>query len=248
MERAQNEATSVNTTNNPAEETVRERLQKVIRDIHVACERAGRSPDEVTLVAVSKTKPSSMIQEAFEAGQIHFGENRVKELETKMQEITEPGICWHFLGYLQKNKIKYMAGGVHWIDSVQKVSAREEANKRAGAAGRTIRVLIQVNISGEDQKSGCDPADLPGILKAGNEMEHLQISGLMGMASLTDDREQIRREFAMLRSLRDEHTELCKPPHALHHLSMGMSGDFDIAIEEGATMIRIGSSIFGSRS
>ncbi len=259
-----------------AQETIQQRLRRVHEQIEAACRNAGRSPDEITLVAVSKTKPTWMIREALAAGQVHFGENRAQELVSKMEEIPKTegkpkegksqtegmiqieqtaavdatnhlGIQWHFLGYLQKNKIKYMADGVHWIDSVQKVSALKEAEKRAAVAGREIRVLIQVNISGEDQKSGCEPEELATILKAGNQMSHVRVSGLMGMATFTKDREQIRREFALLRKLRDSHAGLCEPPHELTHLSMGMSNDFDIAIEEGSTMVRVGSAIFGTR-
>jgi len=260
-----------NTQGKESPKTIEQRLSDVRGKIEEACRKAGRSPEEVILVAVSKTKPTRMIREALAAGQLHFGENRAQELESKMEEIAQmegiakfegksqvdgiaqvdatnhPGIQWHFLGYLQKNKIKYIADGVHWIDSVQKVSALEEAEKRAAAAGREIRVLIQVNISGEDQKSGCEPEEIATILKAGNAMSHVRVSGLMGMATFTEDRELIRREFAMLRKLRDSHAGLCEPPHELTHLSMGMSNDFDIAIEEGSTMVRVGSAIFGTR-
>ncbi|MGA1464143.1 MAG: hypothetical protein ACO363_00210, partial [Balneolaceae bacterium] len=168
-----------NTKGKESPKTIEQRLNDVRGMIEEACRKAGRSPEEVILVAVSKTKPTRMIREALAAGQLHFGENRAQELESKMEEIAQmegiakfegksqvdgiaqvdatnhPGIQWHFLGYLQKNKIKYIADGVHWIDSVQKVSALEEAEKRATAAGREIRVLIQVTISAEDQKSGC---------------------------------------------------------------------------------------------
>lgn len=227
---------------------VKERLDKVNERIKKACEACGRSPDEITLVAVSKTKPNEAILTAREASQRHFGENRAKELQDKMEQIEDEDIIWHFIGNLQTNKIKYMVERVNWIDSIHKKKALKEVEKRASRIGRHINVLIQVNISDEDQKSGCDPEDLEKILKYGQDLEYTKIRGLMGMATYTDDHEIVRPEFKHLKKLFDEHQHLSEGSVNLEHISMGMTNDFEVAIEEGATILRIGTAIFGERN
>ena len=218
-------------------------INQRIRDI---CRKCGRNPDEITLVAISKMHTPVRIEEAYRAGLRHFGENRVQELLPKMDGLPED-IQWHMVGPLQSNKIKSLVHGASWIQSVSQIRHLKELEKRFVKAGRTINVLIQVNISGETQKSGCEPEELPVILKEARRFEKVRVKGLMGMATLTEDREQIRREFRLLRSLRDEHISLQSDSILLKELSMGMSDDFDLAIEEGATMIRLGSSVFGPR-
>lgn len=227
---------------------VKNRLEKVQSRIDKACEACGRSPDEITLVAVSKTKPDSDILKVFEASQRHFGENRAKELQDKMEQIEEKDIIWHFIGNLQTNKIKYMVERVNWIDSIHKKKALKEVEKRASRIGRHISVLIQVNISDEDQKSGCDPEKLEKILKYGQDLEYTHVQGLMGMATFTDDMDTVRKEFKLLKQLRDEHLHLNGGSVNLEHLSMGMTNDLEVAIEEGSTMVRIGTAIFGERN
>jgi pyridoxal phosphate enzyme (YggS family) len=224
-------------------EDVKERMAK-------ACERAGRSPEEVTLVAVSKTKPLEDIVEARTCGQIHFGENRAKELEDKMEELDDPDqeVQWHMIGTLQTNKIKYMVERVNWIDSIPKKKSLREIEKRASRIDRIINVLIQVNISDEDQKSGCDPEKLGKILEYAAGLKHVRVRGLMGMATFTDDPEQVRPEFALLRKVRDEHRKYETENISLDELSMGMTNDMEVAIEEGSTMIRVGRAIFGERN
>ncbi len=219
-------------------------LETVNKKIERACAKAGRSPDEVQLVAISKTKPLDDIKAAFESGQIHFGENRAKELQDKMENFVDDKIQWHMVGTLQTNKIKYMIERVNWIDSVPKKKTLKEIEKRASRAGRTINALIQVNISGESQKSGCKPKQLKALLDYSRELEHVKLRGLMGMATFTDAERVIRNEFKQLKKL----FETYKSDYKLDQLSMGMTNDMEIALEEGSTMVRVGRAIFGERN
>lgn len=219
--------------------------------IHAA-QAGGRNPDDITLIAVSKTHPYEMVSALHTMGQVHFGENRVQELVPKMEagdaEFGPPNkIVWHMIGTLQTNKIKYMASRVDWIHSVPKLKALEEIDKRAGDAGRVINTLIQVNISDESQKSGCEPDELKELLMSARGFQHLKVCGLMGMASLEADLEVVRPQFRLLRELRDEYASINDGAVELKELSMGMSHDMEVAIEEGATMIRVGTAIFGNR-
>ena len=223
-------------------------LKRIHQKIEKAATDAGRDPDDITLVAVSKTKPTADIQEAITAGNLHFGENRMKELEDKMAEVDLPDVVWHFIGNLQTNKIKYIADRVNWIHSVEKAKYLKEIEKRAGKAGRVVNALIQVNISDEKQKGGCKPDDLAGILKSAQDYDHVKVRGLMGMATFVDDPEEVRSEFKLLKELFDTHQEYNKGSVNLEHLSMGMTNDMEVAIQEGATMVRIGSAIFGERN
>lgn len=225
---------------------VKENLQKIRSQIDEICKKAGRDPSEVLLIAVSKTKPVKAIREAQAAGQIHFGENRVQELVEKMEQLDE-SIKWHMIGTLQTNKIKYMIDRVDWIESVHKIKALQEIEKRAGRVKRVIQTLIQVNISGENQKSGCDPEELRDILTYAQNLKWLRVRGLMGIAELTENPEDVRPQFRLLRTLRDQHRDLEDEIVTLDHLSMGMTHDFHVAIEEGSTMVRIGTAIFGER-
>jgi len=227
---------------------IKERLDSVKSRIESACDACGRSADEITLVAVSKTKPVDDILKVREASQLHFGENRAKELQDKMEQIEDEDILWHFIGNLQTNKIKYMVERVNWIDSIHKKKALKEVEKRASRIGRHINVLIQVNISDEDQKSGCDPEKLEGMLKYGQDLKYTHIRGLMGMATYTDDKDVVRKEFKLLKKLRDDHMHLNGGSVDLEHISMGMTNDLEVAIEEGSTMVRVGTAIFGERN
>lgn len=229
-------------------ETIHSRYKSVKQQITDACKKAGRDPSEILLVAVSKLKPDENICELLMDGQLHFGENRAKALEDRMEAIPDESIQWHFIGNLQTNKIKYMAHRVNWIQSVHKKKALKEIEKRASRENRTINALIQINISDEDQKSGCDPADLEKILRYGQSLKHTKIRGLMGMATFTEHLDVVRPEFKLLKKLSDEHQHLNEGAVNLEHISMGMTNDFEVAIEEGATIIRIGTAIFGERN
>lgn len=231
-------------------ENICQNLEKVKKRINQACKTAGRNPEEITLVAVSKTKPLSDIKKAFECGQIHFGENRARELQEKMETWDEPQIEWHMVGNLQTNKIKYMVKRVNWIHSVEKSKYLKEIEKRASRINRVINVLIQINISGEKQKSGCRPEDLKRILEYAQGLNHVRVRGFMGMATFVEpsDIEKIRPEFQLLRNIRDEHRKWECENIQLDELSMGMTNDMEIAIEEGSTMVRVGRAIFGERN
>lgn len=225
-------------------------LDNLEQQIADACKKAGRNLDEITLVAVSKMKPLDNIKEAFSCGQLHFGENRAKELQGKMGNYEEEQIQWHMVGNLQTNKIKYMVDRVNWIHSISKSKYLREIEKRASRIDRVINTLVQINISGEDQKSGCEAEQLSEILEYAQGLDHVRIRGLMGMASFVDPNEveQVRPQFAMLRKLRDEHQNYECENVSLDELSMGMTNDMEVAIEEGSTMLRVGRAIFGERN
>lgn len=231
-------------------EKICENIKKVTSRITQACTRAGRNPEEVQLVAVSKLKPLEDIKTAFGCGQLHFGENRARELRDKMEACEEDRLQWHMVGNLQTNKIKYMVERVNWIHSIEKKKYLREIEKRASRIDRVINTLIQVNISGEDQKSGCAAGEVKEMLEYAQGLQHVRVRGLMGMATFVDpdQAEQVRPQFQMLRKIRDEHRSYESGSVRLEHLSMGMTNDMEIAIEEGSTMVRVGRAIFGERN
>jgi len=200
-------------------------------------------PQNVTLIAVSKTKPISLIQEAYETGQRDFGENKVQELVEK-QEVLPDDIRWHMIGHLQRNKVKYIAPFVHLIHGVDSLRLLKEINKQGAKINRCVPVLLQVHISQEDTKFGFDSNELKEAINECKVLEWIKPCGLMGMATFTSNSDQIRREFQGLKDLFDQYqSNFGENPT----LSMGMSGDYKVAIDQGSTMIRIGSSLFGSR-
>lgn len=203
-------------------------------------------PNSVTLVAVSKTKPISDIQEAYDQGQRIFGENRVQEMTEKWEKMPKD-IEWHMIGHLQRNKVKYMAEYVSLVHGVDSPRLLAEINKQAEKHNRTIPCLLQVHIAEEDTKFGFNEEELLDLVRNENFKSHknVKIVGLMGMATFTENMDQVRREFKSLHSL---YLKLKSEYADFTTLSMGMSGDYQIAIEEGSTMVRIGSSIFGSRN
>lgn len=214
---------------------IKENIQKIKNSL----------PEHVTLVAVSKTKPESDIQQAYDAGQRILGENKVQEMADKWENLPKD-IEWHMIGHVQRNKVKYMIDFVALIHGVDSFRLLKEINKRAKEADRNVDCLLQMHIAEEDSKFGLDTNELYEIV--GSEefqnFKNINIKGLMGMATFTDDQNQVRREFKQLKSLFDE---LKSKLPKINILSMGMSGDYKIAIEEGGTMVRIGSSIFGAR-
>lgn len=225
-----------------------DRYKQVQARIEKACSQSGRNPDELTLVAVSKTKPDKDVLALLRHHHVHFGENRAKALQDRMESIADPSAVWHFIGNLQTNKIKYMARRVNWIQSIHKKKALKEVEKRASEYNREINVLIQVNISEEDQKSGCEPEQLEGILNYARKLKFTKVKGLMGMATFAVDPETVRPEFRLLKELKEYHLHLSEGSVDLHHLSMGMTNDLEIAVDEGSTMLRIGTAIFGERN
>jgi pyridoxal phosphate enzyme (YggS family) len=206
---------------------------------------------QVTLVAVSKIKPASDIQALYNLGQRDFGENYVQEIVEK-QAVLPADIHWHFIGHLQSNKVKYIAPFVHLIHGVDSEKLLREINKQAKKNNRVIACLLQVHIAQEETKFGLDAAELDTLLTAitndTNEWSNIRVKGLMGMASFSDDTEKVRNEFRYLHFLFQKHQQLPTPNSQLTTVSMGMSGDYQMAIEEGSTLVRIGSLLFGSRS
>ncbi len=204
----------------------------------------SRLPENVELVAVSKTHPTSAIQEVYDLGQKVFGENKVQELVEKYPLLPKD-IQWHIIGHLQTNKVKYIAEFVDTIQSVDSEKLLKEINKEAGKYNRTVKVLLQVKIAEEDTKFGLEIEEAKSLFEkfVNGEFENIAITGLMGMATFTEDENQIKKEFSVLKSLFDELSKTRK----LETLSMGMSDDFPIAIECGANSVRVGSAIFGRR-
>jgi pyridoxal phosphate enzyme (YggS family) len=209
-------------------------------------------PERVTLVAVSKTKPVSDLMEAYEAGQRIFGENKIQEMTEKWQQMPKD-IQWHMIGHVQTNKVKFMAEYVSLIHGVDSLKLLEEINKQAKKHNRVIDCLLQIYIAEEESKFGLDEAELDEILdfvqNDKNAMKNIRIVGLMGMATFTDNQNQIKKEFQNLKAIFDTLRDIRLKSDAIqvNTLSMGMSGDYQLAIECGSTMVRIGSSIFGGR-
>ncbi len=207
-------------------------------------------PENVNLVAVSKTKPNEDILSAYEVGQRIFGENKVQDLVKKYEELPKD-IQWHFIGHLQRNKVKFIAPFVSLIHAVDSLRLLKKINEEAKKSNRIINCLLQMHIAEEDTKFGLNIQELKEILNSEglNELKNVNISGLMGMASYTDDNLQVKKEFDYLKSCFDEvKEEFLKNSNDFKEISMGMSGDYKIAIESGSTMIRIGSTIFGARN
>jgi PLP dependent protein len=211
--------------------------------------KAELDAKHVTLIAVSKTKPASDIMELYELGQRDFGENYVQELVEKAEQLPKD-IRWHFIGHLQSNKVKYIAPFVHLIHGVDSEKLLKEINKQAAKLNKTIDVLLQIHIAKEETKFGLDEGELNLIISqsANLLMENTRVCGLMGMASFSEDMNLVRKEFQYLKTLFDKYTNLQIPNFKFQILSMGMSGDYKMAIEEGSTMVRIGSLLFGSRN
>jgi pyridoxal phosphate enzyme (YggS family) len=212
-----------------------------------ACRRVGRQKEEVTLVGVTKTFPAEMVREAVRAGMRDIGENYVQEALRKRDLVTEPDVRWHFIGHLQSNKAKSVAEWVHLVHALESRSLAKELDARAAHAGRIIETLVEVNTTGESSKFGLPPDRVAEFVRSLEEFPHIRIAGLMTIGPFLPDPEGSRPMFRMLRTLRDRLAQRPQPNLDLRHLSMGMTGDFEVAIEEGATHIRIGTAIFGSR-
>ena len=201
--------------------------------------------NDVSLVAISKTKPTSDLMEAYNAGQRIFGENKIQEMTEKWEELPKD-IDWHMVGHVQRNKVKYMAPYVGLIHAIDSLKLLKEINKEAEKNDRVINCLLQIKIADEESKFGITAEEAEAILKSEKlaEMNNVKITGLMGMATFTEDKDQVKKEFQYLKSLFDEFQKKFKD---LKILSMGMSGDYKIAVESGSNMVRIGSAIFGER-
>ena len=228
--------------------TIRDHLNEVRENIQKACEKAGRSPQEVTLIAVSKTKPLFMLEEAYEAGARDFGENKVQEILEKHPKMPEDA-RFHMIGHLQTNKIKYIVDKVALIHSVDSVKLAQAIDKEAVKHNvKEVPILIQVNFAHEDTKFGLDPKDVEDVIKEISKLEHVKIKGLMQIAPFVDDPEDNRKYFRAMKQLSVDIKNKNFDNVNMSILSMGMTNDYEIAVEEGATMIRVGTAIFGERN
>ena len=225
---------------------IRTNSEAVEERICSACKRAGRDRSEVRLICVTKTKPVEMLQEAYDAGQRDFGENKVQEICRKKPDLPSD-IRWHMIGHLQRNKVRQLIGQTAMIHSVDSLRLAETISAEAVRAGIRIPVLIEVNMAGEESKFGLAKEDVEELVRAAAALEGIQISGLMTIAPYTEDPETNRPYFAGLRELAVDIGQKCIDNVSMSVLSMGMTGDFEVAIEEGATHIRVGTGIFGER-
>ena len=226
--------------------TIAERLQQIHTRINAAAAKAGRNPADVRLVAVSKTRPAVDVSAAFLAGQCIFGENYVQELNVKIGQVTEP-VEWHFIGHLQSNKVKQIAGKVALIHSVDRFSLAEEISRQWGKLEKVCAVLVQVNIAGEITKSGTTEEGALQLVREIAGLPNLMVRGLMTMPPFFDDPEAARPYFRELKRLAGLIAADGIPGVEMKELSMGMSGDFEAAIQEGATLVRVGTAVFGER-
>lgn len=225
-------------------------IQNAIRDVEEkisdACKRVGRNPEEVTLIAVSKTMPVEAIREAMECGVIEFGENRPQELRDKQAEITEP-LHWHMIGSLQTNKLKYVIGKTVLIHSVDSVHLAQAINELSGKKGLVTDILLEINVAGEESKHGISPEELEETVRTLATYSDIKIRGLMTVAPYTEDAEENRIYFKQMKQLMVDINSKNIDNVYMDILSMGMTGDYEIAIEEGATLVRVGTGIFGHR-
>ena len=226
---------------------VTENLKEVEERICAACEKSGRDRSEVTLIAVSKTKPVSMIEEAYSSGIRQFGENKPQELRDKYEELPKD-IHWHMIGHLQRNKVKYVVGHAALIHSVDSIRLAQAIDQEAEKKGIIMPVLVEVNVAEEESKFGVTVADCEEFICSIAKLEHLSVLGLMTIAPFVENAEDNRKYFAKLRELSVDIEAKNIDNVSMCNLSMGMTGDYQVAIEEGATMVRVGTGIFGHRN
>lgn len=228
-------------------DSIKDRLEKVKDRIKRAAEGCHRDPQTVRLVAVSKTVPVSRVQEAIQAGVTILGENYIQEARDKINSLMAFPVSWHFIGHLQSNKAKYAVRLFDLIHSVDSLKLARELNKQAQKNAKIQQILIQINISQEETKSGISAEDAVNLISEISQLENLSIKGLMTMPPYFNQPEKVQPFFAALRELRDQIESKAIPNVSMDQLSMGMTGDFEVAIEEGATMVRVGTAIFGER-
>jgi len=219
-------------------------IEKVLETISKAAKRSGRTFEDILLVAVTKNVPSEIIRKAYEYGLRNFGENRAQELRKKYEDLKDLEITWHFIGRIQTNKVKYFVPICEYVHSVWREEEVAEISKRAGKIGKIQRVLIEVNVFGEETKAGLKLEDVEKFLRKCEKYENIFFEGLMTMAPYVENPEEVRWGFRKLRELRDYLIKIDFKNAKIKELSMGMSNDFEVAVEEGATMVRIGTAIF----
>ena len=226
---------------------VAENLEQVRKNIELACKEAGRDPKEVTLISVSKTKPVSMLQEAYDAGSRDFGENKVQEIMDKVPQLPSD-IRWHMIGHLQRNKVKYIVDKVALIHSVDSLRLAETIEHEAAKHNVTIPVLIEVNVAQEESKFGLKTEEVLSLVESVATFPHIHIEGLMTIAPYVEDPEENRGIFRQLKKLSVDIATKNINNVNMSVLSMGMTGDYQVAVQEGATMVRVGTGIFGERN
>jgi len=226
---------------------IQSNLKKIHDDIRAAAQKSGQDASQVTLIAVSKKKPPEMIQQAIDAGQKNFGENYIQEAMEKIDLLGRKSAIWHFIGHLQSNKAKFAVKYFDLIHTVDKVKLAKEINRQAQKIGKMQEILLQVNISQETTKSGAKENEIVDIAKQVCRFDNLHVSGLMCMPPFFDDPEDARIYFKRLKQISKDIEALNLPNTSMTHLSMGMSNDFSVAVEEGATLVRVGTAIFGAR-
>ena len=226
---------------------IADNLVSVMHHIDEAARKAGRSPDSIRLISVSKQVSSGKIIEAYQAGSKCFGENKVQEAVSKIDEINAQDISWHFIGHLQKNKIKYLDSRFELIHSIDSLSLAEKISTYCEGQNQRQAVLLQVNVSGEEAKFGMTPAELEDQLSSFGQLKGIQVQGLMTIPPQNPEAENSRQYFSALRVLRDKFQAMNIEGVELKELSMGMTNDYLIAVEEGATLVRVGTAIFGQR-
>ena len=227
--------------------SISENVERVQERIHRACRRSGRAVDEVRLIAVSKTKPAESVRQAYAAGLREFGENRVQEAAAKRRDLEDLDAVWHLIGHLQSNKAKQACRLFDWIQSIDSLHLAERIDREAAALGRKMPVLIEVHLGEEASKFGVEEDDLVRLAEAIGAFPSLELRGLMTLPPFFENPQDVRPFFRHLRELAGRMAARNLPGVSMHELSMGMSHDFEIAIEEGATIVRVGTAIFGER-
>lgn len=226
---------------------INENISKVRENIVKACEKAGRNPEEVTLIAVSKTKPVSAIEEALLSGTLDYGENKVQELCDKY-DVLPKNIRWHMIGHLQRNKVKYLVGKTYLVHSVDSLRLAEQIEKEFAKHNQVCDILVEVNIAQEESKFGVNAKETEELIREIAKFEHIRIKGLMTIAPYTEDPESNRDYFREIKKLSVDIRDKNIDNVSMDVLSMGMTGDYMVAVEEGATMVRVGTGIFGERN
>lgn len=226
---------------------IKQNIDEILKEIELTCKKTGRDSKDITVIAVSKTVDSMRAKEAVEAGIINLGENRVQELIKKYEELQDTDVKWHMIGHLQKNKVKYIIDKTVLIHSLESIDLAEEINKRAIKNSLTANVLIELNIGEEESKFGVSEEYVYDFVKSMEQFENIKVLGLMTVAPFCENPEDVRWVFKKMKNIYDKISTLNLKNTEMKYLSMGMTNDFEIAIEEGSNIIRIGTAIFGAR-
>lgn len=226
---------------------IKDTIAAIQAQIAAAATACGRSPEEITLIGVSKRKPAALIEAAIASGHRDFGENYIQEAMEKIDAIGRDKAVWHFIGHLQSNKARFAVNYFDLIHTVDKLKLAREISKQAAKIDKTQDILIQINIAEEETKSGAEAGEVTDLVKEISALPHLRVKGLMCMPPFFDDPEEARPYFRQVKNISRDIDALALPRVEMAHLSMGMSNDFAVAVEEGATLVRVGTAIFGSR-